>query len=102
MVSYKRLTEVCEGLFGLTISQGAIANVLARTGEAFAAPAKQIAEEVRQAEVIASDETSARVAGKTWWQWTFGCATAVSFVIAETRGKSSLTEAPLSAAPSAV
>jgi transposase len=37
--------------------------------------------------VIASDETSARVKGKTWWQWTFGCATAVYFVMAETRGK---------------
>jgi hypothetical protein len=34
---------VCQGLFGLTISQGAIANVLARAGEAFAAPAERIA-----------------------------------------------------------
>ena len=87
MVGYKRLTEVCEGLFGLSISQGAIANMLARVGEAFAAPAERIAEEVRASEVIASDETSARVKGKTWWQWTFGCATACYFVIAETRGK---------------
>ena len=29
MIGFKRLTEVCQGLFGLTISQGAIANVLA-------------------------------------------------------------------------
>jgi transposase len=87
MVGYKRLTEVCQGLFGLTISQGAIANMLARTGKAFEAPAERIAEKVRVSEVIASDETSARVKGKTWWQWTFGCATAVCFVIAESRGK---------------
>jgi transposase len=87
MVGYKRLTEVCDGLFGLTISEGAIANVLARTGEAFVAPAERIAQEVRRSEVIASDETSARVQGKTWWQWTFGCATACYFVMAETRGK---------------
>jgi transposase len=87
MIGYKRLTEVCQGLLGLTISQGAIANMLARVGEAIAAPAERIAAEVRASEVIASDETSARVKGKTWWQWTFGCATAVYFVIAETRGK---------------
>jgi transposase len=87
MIGFKRLTEVCQGLFGLTISQGAIANVLARVGEAIAAPAERIAAEVRTSEVIASDETSARVKGKTWWQWTFGCATAAYFVIAETRGK---------------
>ena len=87
MIGFKRLTEVCQGLFGLTISQGAIANVLARVGEAIAAPAERIAAEVRASEVIASDETSARVKGKTWWQWTFGCATAVYHVIAPTRGK---------------
>lgn len=88
MIGYKRLTEVCQGLFGLTISQGAIANMLARVGKTIAAPAERIAEEVRLSEVIASDETSARVKGKTWWQWTFGCATAVYFVMAESRGKS--------------
>jgi transposase len=88
MVGYKRLTEVCQGLFGLTISQGAIANMLARVGKAVEAPAERIAAEVRASETIASDETSARVKGKTWWQWTFGCATAVAFVMAETRGKS--------------
>jgi transposase len=87
MVGYKRLTEVCQGLFGLTISQGAIANMLARVGKAIAEPAERIAAEVRASEVIASDETSARVKGKTWWQWTFGCATAVSFVMASSRGK---------------
>jgi transposase len=87
MIGYKRLTEVCQGLFGLTISQGAIANVLARVGEAIAAPTERIAAKVRASAVIASDETSARVKGKTWWQWTFGCATAVYHVIAPTRGK---------------
>jgi transposase len=87
MIGFKRLTEVCQGLFGLTISQGAIANVLARVGEAIAAPTERIAAEVRASEVIASDETSARVKGKTWWQWTFGCATAVYHLIAPTRGK---------------
>src|SRR5262245_53696796 len=92
MIGYKRLTEVCEGLFGFTISQGAIANMLARVGKAMAAPADRIAAQVRASTVIASDETSARVKGKTWWQWTFGCATAVYFVMASTRGKCVPTE----------
>ena len=37
MVGFKRLTELCEGLFGLTISQGAISNMLARIGRPFGA-----------------------------------------------------------------
>ena len=87
MVSFKRLTDVCQGLFGLTISQGAIANMLARVGDKIAAPAAAIAAHVRASAVIASDETSARVKGKTWWQWTFGSTSAACFVMAETRGK---------------
>jgi transposase len=87
MVGFKRLTELCEGLFGLTLSQGAISNMLARMGQPFGAAAQQIAATVRSSEVIASDETSARVKGKTHWQWTFGCTTAIYHVIAPTRGK---------------
>jgi transposase len=87
LVGFKRLTELCEGLFGLTVSQGAISNMLARMGKPFGVAAEQIAATVRGSEVIASDETSARVKGKTHWQWTFGCATAVYHVIAPTRGK---------------
>jgi transposase len=49
--------------------------MLARMGKPFGAAAEQIAATVRASEVIASDETSARVKGKTHWQWTFGCAT---------------------------
>ena len=86
MVSFKRMTELCECLFGLTISQGAISNMLACMGKPFGAAADEIAATVRGSEVIASDETSARVKGKTWWQWTFGCATAVYHVIVPTRG----------------
>jgi Transposase IS66 family len=52
LVGFKRLTELCEGLFGLTISQGAISNMLARMGQPFGAAAQQIAATVRASEVI--------------------------------------------------
>ena len=86
-VSYNRLVEMLHGLFGLTLSEGAIANMLARAATPFAAAGRRIEAEVRAAPVIASDETSARVAGKTHWQWVFGCATAVRHVMAQSRGK---------------
>lgn len=92
MVSYNRMTEVLDGLFGLKLSEGAIANMLARAEKPFAAQAAEIAETVRQSPVIASDETSARVSGKTQWQWTFVAASAVYHTIAPTRGKVVPTE----------
>ena len=87
MVSYNRLVEVFDGLLGLKISEGAIANMLARIAKPFAAEADKIAGIVRSSPVIASDETSARVMGKTHWQWVFGAATAVYHTITPTRGK---------------
>ena len=87
MISYARMTEMLDGLFGLKISEGAIANMLARAETPFAAHAVEIAQVVRNSPVIASDETSARVCGKTHWQWTFLAASAVYHTIAPTRGK---------------
>ena len=43
---------------------------------------QQIHETVRNSQVVASDKTSARVWGKTRWQWTFVAATAVAHLIA--------------------
>jgi len=86
-VSYNRLVEMLHGLFGLTLSEGAIANMLGRAATPFAAAGRRIEAEVRAAPVIASDETCARVMGKTNWQWVFGCATAVRHIIAQSRGK---------------
>jgi transposase len=42
-----------------------------RAGRAAQAEAEAIGERVRQSKVIGSDETSARVHGKNWWQWVF-------------------------------
>jgi transposase len=87
MVSYSRMIGVLGGLFGLKISEGALANMLARAEKPFAAQAGAIADIVRASDCVASDETSARVCGKTHWQWTFVTKTAVAHVIAPTRGK---------------
>ena len=87
LFSYNRLVEVFDGLLGLKISEGAIANMLARIATPFAIEADKIAAIVRASPVIASDETSARVCGKTWWQWLFACGSAVYHTIVPTRGK---------------
>ena len=87
MVSYARLAELMQSVFGMKISEGAIANMLARTATPLATEADKIADIVRASAVIASDETSARVSGKTFWQWVFSSSTAVYHIIAPTRGK---------------
>jgi transposase len=91
-ISFERLVEVLHGVFGLTISEGAIANMLERALDPMLARAASIGEDVRQAAVVASDETSARVCGRNWWQWVLHSTTAVYHVIADTRAASVVTE----------
>ena len=70
-VGFKRLLKICEELFGLTLSAGGAVSIVERAGKAAQAEAEAIGERVRQSKVIGSDETSARVHGKNWWQWVF-------------------------------
>jgi len=84
-VGYERLVELCRDVFGLTISQGGIENALRRLVERARPPYAAIRETVRGSPVINSDETSARVAGKTQWQWTFQTPEASYHLIAPSR-----------------
>ena len=90
-ISFERLARLMAEVFGLTISEGAIANILARAQAPLLAAAAPIAQAVRGSSVVGSDETSARVRGKTWWQWVLLSSTAVYHVIADTRAASVVT-----------
>jgi transposase len=90
-VSFERLARLMDEVFGLSISEGAIANILSRAQTPLAAAAETIAAAVRASPVVGSDETSARVRGKSWWQWVLLSSTAICHVIADTRGASVVT-----------
>ncbi|MFQ5830920.1 MAG: IS66 family transposase [Candidatus Methylomirabilia bacterium] len=84
-VSYNRLAGLFRALFGLHLSQGAMANIIARAAMRLEAPAQAIREQVRTNPVIGSDETGARVDGRNQWQWVFETAEASYHVIASSR-----------------
>jgi len=84
-VSYERLESLFRGLFGLTLSQGAVANIVARAAAGLQTEAEAIGEQVRMSPVIASDETGARVDGVNRWQWVFETAQASFHLIAPSR-----------------
>lgn len=90
-ISFERLARLMGEVFGLAISEGAIANILARAQTPLLAAAAPIAAAVRASAVVGSDETSARVCGKTWWQWVLLSSTAIYHVIADTRAAAVVT-----------
>jgi transposase len=91
-IGFERLVRLLDEVFGIRISEGAIANMLARAETPLTAAAETTAAEVRRSKVVASDETSARVEGKNWWQWVLLSSTAVHHLIADSRGAAVLTD----------
>lgn len=85
-IGMERLRALMGEVFGLSISEGAISNILARAQARLGVAAATIAGQVTAFPVVASDETSVRVAGKTWWEWVFVTSACVLHVIRPSRG----------------
>ena len=87
-LSYERLQGAFAELFGLTISQGGLMNVLRRAQGCFRAGRDAAVAALRRAVVVASDETGVRVEGATAYHWVFRCEQAVVHQVAPTRAAS--------------
>ena len=80
-IGLERLRLVFGELFGLSISEGAPCNILARAQARLAAAASAIAAQVTASDVVAPDETSVRVVRKTCWERVFVTAACVLHII---------------------
>jgi len=90
-IGMERLATLMDELFSLSISEGAISNILARARQPLLAATATIEQVVLASPVVCSDETSVRVTGKNWWEWVFVTTLAVLHVIKPSRGKTVVT-----------
>jgi transposase len=91
-LSYERIVETMRDLHGVSLSEGAIASILRRAGEKAQPVAQSIKAQVIAGEVMRSDETSARVKARNWWQWVFISEHGVYHTIVPTRSAAEITE----------
>ena len=90
-IGMERLALLMNELFSLSISEGAISNILARAREPLLDATATIEKVVLASPVVCSDETSVRVRGKNWWEWVFIGTLAVLHTIQPSRGKAVVT-----------
>lgn len=76
-LSYERLRSVLFEMFGLAISEGALMNIFIRCRTSFKVEADKARTILRQAKVVASDETGVRIEGTNSYHWVFHCKDAV-------------------------
>jgi transposase len=91
-IGMERLATLMDELFGLSISEGAICNILARSRAPLLDAAATIEKVVLASPVVCSDETSVRVKGKNWWEWVFIGTLAALHIIKPSRGKAVVTD----------
>jgi transposase len=72
-------------VFHVPISEGAISNGFKNLLEKLKPRVTEITEAVRDGSGVMSDETSARVNGKNWWEWVFLTTRACLHVIKHSR-----------------
>ena len=85
-VSFQRVQGILRDLLHLDLSAGGVVAMLERAGAAAQPEAEAIGEAVRHSSVIGSDETSARVNGRNWWNWVFESQAGEYHVIVPSRG----------------
>src|SRR5215218_3022551 len=91
-LSYERLQSALADLFGLTLSQGGLMNLLRRAQGCFAEGQVSAVSSLRRAEVIASDETGVRIEGSNAYHWVFHSSQAVVHHASPTRAASVIRE----------
>jgi transposase len=96
-VGYDRLVRLMAELFGLRISEGAIANALRRANRPLDRAEAAIVARLREAAVIGCDETGARLTTadlgtRMGWEWVLVSDRAVLHRIRPSRGRDVITE----------
>ena len=91
-IGYERLSGLFGHLFGLAISEGALANLFQRVKPRFDDQVADILARLRRSRLICSDETSARVHGRNQWEWVFQNDAVAVHVIRPSRGRAVVRE----------
>lgn len=86
-IAFKRLARLLHDLYGLTISEGALINMLNTAVEAFAAQTSRIRARLLSSSVLESDETGLRVGKRNYWLWVIHHKDSAVFLADPTRAK---------------
>jgi transposase len=70
-ISYERLSALFAQVYGVPISEGALANLCRRVKSRLDDGVAEIPTRLRNSRLIGSDETGAWVNGHTQWEWVF-------------------------------
>lgn len=87
---YRRLKQAMDDLFGISLSEGSISNLLEKVKSKALPVYQRIRAELAEAKVVGSDETSACVGGEKQWVWAWQNRENTFLTIDPSRGKAAI------------
>jgi len=84
-LSYGRVARILSEVYGVQLREGTLVSIVQRAKSRLKQAADVIHEQVKQATVLGSDETGARVDGVSYWQWVFQTPQFAYYVIRPSR-----------------
>ena len=91
-LSRRQVREVCENVFGIPISVGAVDAAIMRMSQVLKDPWEKLREYIQQAELVHADETGWRLSGAQQYLWLASGALAVCFRIDPHRSQAAAKE----------
>ncbi|MCG8475267.1 MAG: IS66 family transposase [Cytophagales bacterium] len=90
---YQRMTELFKDLFGVSLSQGTVDNMLIRLSEKGAKVYEGIRQKLENSEKpVGADESSCHVDGEIYWAWVWQNDDYSYLAMSENRGKKTVDE----------
>jgi len=91
-LSMRKTCAILRDCFALQLSPGGLSQALDRLALKVQSRYETIAQELRQAPVVHSDETSWWVGGPGWWLWVFTNAKSTLYLVDQSRARGVVTQ----------
>ena len=91
-LSYNRIVLAMSSLYGITISEGVVDNIIKRSSKLSTKEIEKITKELELSNIVGIDETGCKVDGTKYWHWAFQNSNNTLIVANKSRGTKVITE----------
>jgi len=91
-LSYNRIVSALKSLYGITISEGAVDNIIKRSSKLSLQEIEKLKAQLELSDIVGIDETGCKVDGAKYWHWTFQNEDTTLVVANKSRGAKVITE----------
>lgn len=91
-LSMRKTCAVLGDCFGLRLTPGGLSQALARMANRVEPEYEKLATQVRDSQLVHSDETSWWVGGSGWWLWVFANKETTYYLVGQSRGRDVILE----------